>query len=113
MSDPTKTCEECATPAERLANRRRLLAAFSYFGALFIVPLLLGEKDADVRFHARQGAVMCAAELFAAVVGWIPVVGWSVAAVVWCLAAFAFVRALQGQRWEIPVVSDYAKKLEF
>jgi uncharacterized membrane protein len=112
MSDPN-TCENCGTPTERLAHRRRLLAAFSYLGALFVLPLILGEKDADVRFHARQGAVMCAAELFAVVVGWIPVVGWSVAFVVWGVAAFAFVRALQGQRWEIPVVSDYAKKLEF
>ena len=113
MSEETQQDQAEATPAERLAQRRRLLAAFSYFGALFIIPLLMNEKDADVRFHVRQGAVMCAAELFAAVVGWIPVIGWSVAAVVWGMAAFAFVRALQGKRWEIPVVIDYAKKLEF
>lgn len=118
MSDPNNE----PTYGERLgkclaakcpAHRRRVLAAMSYLGALFILPLILGEKDEDVRFHARQGAVMCAAELFAGIVGWIPLVGWSVAFVVWGFAAFAFVRALQGKRWEIPVLGEYAKKLEF
>jgi uncharacterized membrane protein len=111
--DKPEEGEKASSTADCRARRRRLLAALSYFGALFVIPLVLGEKDEFVRFHVHQGAVMCVAEIIACAVGWVPVIGWSVAAVVWVAAIIAFIRTLDGKKWEIPVIIDYAKRLKF
>jgi uncharacterized membrane protein len=92
-------------------ERRRLLAALSYVGVLFFLPVLLGEKDAFVRHHVRQGAVVCLFELATALFGWIPLIGWSFAVAVFAVAVIAFIRAWDGKKWEIPYVHEWSRKI--
>lgn len=97
---------------DRASQHRRLLAAVSYLGALFIIPVILGEDDEFVAFHVRQGAVMCAVEIAAGLVGWVPLVGWTFFLAVVVVVVMAFFRTLDGQKWEIPFVADYAARLK-
>jgi uncharacterized membrane protein len=93
-------------------DRQRLLAALSYVGVLFVLPVILGEKDKFVGFHVRQGAVVCAFELGSMVFGWIPIIGWSFAIAVCAVAVMAFSRAFNGKKWEIPYVHEWSKKVK-
>jgi uncharacterized membrane protein len=93
-------------------DRERLLAALSYVGLLFLLPIVAGEKSDFVRFHARQGAVMCAFEFAAMLIGAVPLIGWSFFIAVFVVAAIALYRAHQGRRWEIPYVGKWAREIK-
>lgn len=113
-----------------LTDLSRWLAAASY---LFCVCLFVmyevrqNRRDDFVRFHARQGFVLCFAEvvflvisfILDASVGTIPVLGaiimitfkllfglLSVGLSVW-----GFVEALGGERWELPLLAAWAKRV--
>ncbi len=108
----------------------RWLAAASY---LFIVCFfVLYEVKAHrrhdfVRFHARQGFALCFVEItlivlsfiLDATLGTIPVLG-AIIMILFKLAAgllavglsvWGFVEALSGERWELPVLGEYAKRV--
>ncbi len=93
-------------------------------GILFLV---LERENRFVRFHAAQ-AVVVGAALFvtsialtfvSTILGIIPIIGWLIGLFIslgFGLGAFIFwvvlmLRAYQGREWEVPVASDYARKL--
>lgn len=93
-------------------------------GILFLV---LERDNRFVRFHAAQAVVIGAALFVAsialtfvsAVLGIIPIIGWLIGLLIslsFGLGAFILwvalmLRAYQGREWEVPVASDYARKL--
>lgn len=91
-------------------NEHRILAAISYLGFLFLIPLVASKHSPLAQFHAKQGMVLFIVELVAAAV---PVVGWALNVVLLVLAIYAAVQALQGRMWEIPVIGSWAKKINF
>ena len=105
----TEEKPEFVSPEE---SRRRVLAAISYLGALFLVPLILYRHDEFVRFHVRQGIVMCVVEVLAGGLVWVPLIGWTAGLAVFVIVAAAFLRTMDGQKWEIPLVAGYAKKIK-
>ncbi len=95
-----------------------ITAFFSIIG--FIIALLAWKKDKYVMHYAKQTlvvfifAVIVSAVL--AIVGWIPVLGWIIALGLRVLVFVAWIYnwtyALSGEKKFIPVLGDYAKKIE-
>jgi uncharacterized membrane protein len=92
-----------------------------------VIFLVIEKEDRFVRFHAAQsivtGLVVIAASialtLLTAILGVIPILGWIIG--LFLSLGFGFLvfvgwillmlRAYQGQEWEVPVASVYARKL--
>jgi fumarate reductase subunit D len=87
-----------------------LMGAISYLWILSIVMLLVKKDDAYVQFHAKQGVVLFVASIILWV---IPIVGWLLNIVVTIAVILGFIKALQGEKYEMPLVSDIAKKINF
>ncbi|HEY1249579.1 MAG TPA: hypothetical protein VGH97_00225 [Thermoanaerobaculia bacterium] len=108
---------EGASPA------RPLLLVLAYLPLVGLIPLLLAKNDPEVRWHARNGtllfAAVVAAALLATLVGIVvpssSCLYAAVMVVVACLyvgiALLAIVMALTGQRLMIPGISRRASRL--
>ena len=94
----------------------KIQLVLSYLGCLSLIPFLT-VKDSDfVRYHAKQGLVLnIGVFLVMFVLGFIPVVGQAVGCVgtiaVLVVDILAITKALKGERWNLPVISDLAAKL--
>ena len=113
-----------------LGDNSRWLGAVSYVSFLCLLVLYeLKHRTHDdfVRFHARQGFALFFAEVVLLAVyfvldnslGTIPVLG-ALLMIVYRLATglavvglsvWGFVEALGGQRWHLPILGDYAKRV--
>lgn len=87
------------------------LAALSYIWILCLIPLL-SSKDEFVKFHARQGFVLFIIEVALVLVAWIPVIGWVLFLIVAIIALVGIIKALNGEKWEIPYIGQWAKKIK-
>jgi uncharacterized membrane protein len=72
----------------------------------------LGSKDEFVKFHARQGFVLFVIEVVLAILMWIPVIGWLLGLIVGIVAIIGFIKALNGEKWEIPYIYNLSKKIK-
>jgi uncharacterized membrane protein len=109
--------------AEGASPARPLLLILAYLPLLGLIPLALGKRDGEVRWHALNGnllfAATVAAALLATLVGIVvPSFSCLYAAVmvaVLCLyvgiSLLAIVMALTGQRLMIPGISRRASRL--
>ena len=100
------------------------MVVLSYVWLLALVPLLLEKEDTDVQWHAKHGLVLFGAEFFAFIA--LTVVGTMGAVIgLGCLVALVMplaglgvlvlhvvciVKGLNGERFLIPGLSDYANK---
>lgn len=93
----------------------RILAAIGYIGILFLVPLLLGRDSEFAQFHARQGMVLFLCEVILSFVGIVPILGWLAAFIGGIISLILMIigvlMALQGQRWKMPFLGQYAEKI--
>ena len=87
----------------------RLIAALSYAGILFIIPLLAARRSAFSQFHAKQGMVLFVVEV---IVSLIPFIGWPLAVAAFFAAVYAFIQAVQGHRWKIPYLHQFAERIQ-
>lgn len=85
-----------------------LMAALSYLWILSVVMLLVKKDDAYVQFHAKQGVVLFVASIILWV---IPIIGWLLNIVVTIAVILGFIKAIQGEKYEMPLVADIAKKI--
>jgi uncharacterized membrane protein len=97
--------------AGKKVGNKNVLAALSYLWALCLIPLL-GSKDEFVKFHARQGFVLFVIEVVLAILMWIPVIGWLLGLIVGIVAIIGFIKALNGEKWEIPYIYNLSKKIK-
>lgn len=98
------------------------MLVLSYLGLLALIPWLVEKDDAEVQWHAKNGLVftvaMIACWFIAMVIGVVPVLGWIVAILATLVLPLAWlifvilgiVKALQGQRLVVPVLSDFVEK---
>lgn len=93
-------------PKDIEANK--VMAALSYFWILCLIPLLTKKDSPFVQAHAKQGVVLFIAEI---ILTFIPVLGWFLNLVLAVVSILAIIKAVQGEYWEIPLVSDVAKKI--
>lgn len=108
-----------AASKETVREQDKIMLVLSYLGILALIPLLT-VKDSDfVKWHAKNGLVygvgggICLSILFA-IIGAIPVLGIIAGCVMWVgflvVDIMSMVKALGGERWRIPVVSDVSEK---
>ena len=87
------------------------LAALSYVGIFFLIPLLFMRHDFLAQHHAKQGMLLFVIETIASFIWWIPFVGWALGIAVVVISIYGFIQALQGNMWEMPILGKYAQQL--
>ncbi len=119
MTDPT--------PAGAQSANRTIMIVLSYLWLLALIPLLVEKNDREVQWHAKHGIVLLVAEIVIwialfivqTVIGHIPflgclmaLIGLLVGFVLWCAVILVhvvcIVKGVNGQRFIIPYVSQYA-----
>jgi uncharacterized membrane protein len=107
------------------SSDRTLMVALSYLWILALIPLLAKKDDREVQWHAKNGLVLLGAEIIA----WIVLGGVGFAmrnmmgmscglgiieCVIWLgflvIRIMAIVKGVGGQRFRIPLVTDWAEK---
>ena len=97
-----------------------IMLILAYLGPLGLIPYLTDQKE-DVKWHAKQGLTLTVAWIvFMVCYGLfisIPVFGWLFALLapflslaILAIVIVAIIKAINGNRWRIPVVADLADK---
>jgi uncharacterized membrane protein len=121
MTDPT--------PANVPSGNRTIMIVLSYLGLLALIPLLVEKNDKEVQWHAKHGLVLLVAEVALFIVYWIlmmivtniPFLGciagivggllWFVVVIgILVIHIMCIVKGVNGQRFTLPYVSEYADK---
>src|SRR5258705_4113689 len=103
---------------------RTIMLVLSYLGLLCLIPLLMKKDDAEVQWHAKNGTVLLGAEIvwcvlqFIVIFVRIPLLGCLtsvVGCIIWvgflAISIICIVKAVGGQRFRIPVLTDIAEKM--
>ena len=87
----------------------------AYLWVLVLIPLLVKRDDEFVHFHTKQGIILLIIWIADWVIALIPFVGWLISSlgfvVLGIICLIAIVKVLMGEKWEIPIISTYADKL--
>jgi uncharacterized membrane protein len=121
MTDPT--------PASAPSGNRTVMIVLAYLGLLALIPFLVEKNDKEVQWHAKHGLVLLVAEvaffivfsIILMILGSIPVLGCFAAGVgtlLWFVVVIGIlvihimciVKGVNGQRFTLPYVSEYADK---
>lgn len=110
-----------------VSENRQLMIVLSYLGILALIPYAVEQRDPEVRWHSRNGLAFFVAACIVTVVLWIvSTVLSSVFPPIGCLfffvflllgfgflayAIFVMMKALKGERYRIPYVTEYAEKI--
>ena len=117
---PPPPATEPAQPSGGGSNKT-LMLVLSYLGILALIPLLVEKDDAEVQWHAKHGIVLLvmwvAVGIVFTILGQVPVLGCLalIVSLVIPMAALVLhliciVKAVNGQRFLIPGISQYADK---
>lgn len=98
-------------PKDNDVEENKIVAALSYLGPLFFIPLFLKRESAFCQFHAKQGIAFFVVWMVGWIIFWVPVFGWLACVAVFLFDVYAFIKALQGEKWQAPIVGDLAKKI--
>lgn len=92
-------------------EKNKAMAMLSCIPIVGLIMLFVEKEDLFVRYHAAQFAIFNVTFVLAM----IPVIGWMLTPVVGFLAFVAFVMALikinGGERFDVPLLSDWGLKL--
>lgn len=115
--------EESSTPPESpptadeggtISPNRNLMIVLSYIWILFLIPLLAEKDDKVVQWHAKHGLVLSVVEFILQMVLSVTGIGCFFAPFVFLaflvIRLMAIVKGLNGERFMVPVVSEYADK---
>jgi uncharacterized membrane protein len=116
-------------PGSAPSGNRTIMIVLSYLGILALIPLLVEKEDKEVQWHAKHGLVLLVAEIalfiglsiVQAVVIRIPLIGclgaiigfliWTVLMIgILVLHVVCIVKGVNGQRFTLPYVSEYANR---
>ena len=92
-------------------EENKLMAALSYLWILFLIPLLAKKSSKFAQFHAKQGLALLIVWIIGSFVFWFPLIGWAAAVAVFVFNVIGLVKAFQGEKWEMPIIGDLAKKI--
>lgn len=110
-----------ATPVNKFDPKdieaNKLMAALSYIGILCLIPLLAKKDSPFAQEHGKQGFVLFLFAIALWVVGMIPFLGWIIWFAGWIFTVvvsfMGIFKALKGEFWEIPVLGQYRKMVNF
>lgn len=99
---------------EQVRDQDKIHLVLSYLGILALIPMLTVKDSPFVSYHAKQGLVLNAIGFIAlTILSVIPLVNL-VTCVLWpallVVDVMAIMKALKGERWNIPVATDLASK---
>ena len=113
-------------PGGPVSSDRSLMIALSYLGLLALIPYLTKKDDPDteLRWHAKNGMGLFIADLVLAAVFFVlsmvlrdSILGCGINVIVcfvwlaiFALHVYCLIKAINGQRVRIPVVTDFAEK---
>jgi len=93
----------------------KILAIIGYLGILCLVPLLGKKESKYCQFHGKQGLVLFIAWVVVNIVAVVPFLGWLIAFFgnIACLILMivGILNASKGEMKELPVLGEYAKKI--
>ncbi|MDP3056957.1 MAG: hypothetical protein Q8N37_00340 [bacterium] len=96
---------------EQDIQQNKIWALLSYLGILFLIPLLAKKDSKFAQFHAKQGVILFVISF----VSVIPIIGWMLSPLVifvlFIVSVIGIINVLQGKYWKIPVIGDYAEKI--
>ena len=109
-------------PAADSGSNKTLLLILSYLGILALIPLLVEKDDSDVQWHAKHGLILMATYMvvntamtlalvplgMSCTVG--PLFGCSSWIVILVIHIVCIMKAIKGERFRLPVVSEFADK---
>jgi len=102
------------TPAKQ--GDKNLIAILSYFGILFLIPLLAAKDSPFAQFHAKQGLVLFIAEIITVIIAWIPIIGWIAGFILWIIwfvfSIMGIVNVLGGKQTPLPMIGKFAGKFK-
>lgn len=97
------------------SGNSNVYAILAYLWVLCLVPVLMKRDDEFVRFHARQGLMLFIVEIGVGIISIIPFFGLLIyklgILVLGLISLIAIVQVLMGNKWEIPVIGEWAKKI--
>jgi len=104
-----------------VSPNRGIMLVLSYLGPLAVIPYAVEKDDPEVQWHAKHGLVLFVAELILSVLFWflvhIPFLGCLAAIIIpvlWLVIfifhIFLIVKAVNGERFMIPGISEYANR---
>jgi uncharacterized membrane protein len=105
-------------PGGTVSPNRGIMLVLAYLGPLAVVPLVVEKNDPEVQWHAKHGLVLFIAELILNVVIFmithlVPFLGcflWMIWPLVLILHIILIVKAINGERFLIPGISEYANR---
>lgn len=108
----TEPLQSSVVPAfdKKDVDENKIIAALSYVGVLFLIPLLAKRESKFCQEHAKQGLVLFIAWIVGSFVFWFPIIGWFLLLVMFVLDLMAFIKCLSGEFWEVPVLGPFRKK---
>jgi uncharacterized membrane protein len=87
----------------------KVMAILACFPLIGLILFFVEKEDKFVRYIGAQFVILAVVSMF---IGIIPVIGWLLAGpVMWVLIIIGMVKASKGERFDIPVVSEWALKL--
>lgn len=106
-----------SAPSAKDIEENKAIAFLSYLGILALVPLLAKKDSKFAQFHAKQGLVLFVGWFVIAwIAGFIPFLGWflivpavSIFGIV--LAIMGLINVANGEIKELPVIGEFAKKI--
>ena len=110
--------EENLTVDPKDAQDNKLMGILAYLGILFLVPYFAAKESPFAKFHANQGCVLFIVEIaisiLAAILGYIPFIGWILSILLYLLSLGCFVFAIlgiinaaKGEIKELPLIGKY------
>ncbi len=76
-----------------------------------IVFLIVEKKSSFVKFHAKQSTItFLGLFVISLIIGWIPVIGTLILILSLILWLFLMIKALQGKRYELPIVGKWVEE---
>jgi uncharacterized membrane protein len=93
----------------RFNEENKVMAILACFPIIGLILLFVEKNDQFVRYMGAQFAILGVVSMVVAV---IPVIGWLLAGpVMWILIIVGMVKASKGERFDVPMVSEWALKL--
>ena|SRR2546428_12891121 len=118
-----------SNPPSQADSNRTVMIILSYLWLLALIPFLVEKNDNEVRWHAKHGLVLTAAEFVLWIAIWIVtaisaslpalgiiagcltgVIGLLIWLAIIVVHIIAMVKGVKGERLVLPVVSQYADK---
>jgi len=106
--------QQVAATKETVREQDKIMLVLAYLGIFALIPLLTVKDSEFVKWHAKNGLVLgVGVGIAITIIGMIPFLGFISCLLFPALVVvdvMAMVKALGGERWRLPVVSDVSDK---